>query len=159
MGTQKNVLLLNMSRLQGNNVNFYYSDIDVIEDGKKQVKRCFYRGTSSLEPGTKNILWRLAREGKYIDKIIILATPETKGEGKAVEVYKENIKKYLIEGEKGAYTEAEILDKYAQDVDVNAKDVLDEVKKYCNENFPKEINGLKLDAKICQAMENAIYTN
>ena len=155
----KNVLLLNMSKLQGNNVNFYYSDMDVVEGSEKKVKRCFYRGTSSLEPGSKNILWRLGNEGKYIDKIIILATPETQGEGKAVEVYKKNIEKFLLEGEDGGYTEAEIIDKYGMDVDVNVQEILELVKSYRNNNFSEKINGLKINSKICREIEDAIYAD
>ena len=71
--SEKNVLLLAMSILGKNLrecVNYY-----IYED-----KQWIFKGISQLEPGTKLVLSLLEGEHKIIDKIVILATPETKND-------------------------------------------------------------------------------
>lgn len=94
--SEKNVLLLAMSILGKNLrecVNYY-----IYED-----KQWIFKGISQLEPGTKLVLSLLEGEHKIIDKIVILATPETKNDGSdfsSVDFYIEKIKMFIQNGEK-----------------------------------------------------------
>lgn len=91
MGNEKNVLLISMSIISNKEKNYYY----VLHSDKKPD--C-YTGISSMAAGTKHVLHRLARQGRKLDKIIVLTTPEVKGE-QALERYMEEIRSFIQDGD------------------------------------------------------------
>lgn len=75
---ERNILLFQMSMLKTKTeppVNHYFYE----EKGKTTDKpiRFHFDGQSQLEPGTKYLIYKLAGEGKKIDRIIVLNTDET----------------------------------------------------------------------------------
>ncbi len=69
---EKNVLLLSLSKFTGNgNKNNYYYGKSITGNN------VFIKGKYQLEPGTKYIISELANQGRCIDKVIMLCTPET----------------------------------------------------------------------------------
>jgi len=97
---KKNVLIISMSTLQKNSkTNYYYVK------HKGESVPIFYSGKYSMEPGTKHVLYKLGKEGRKLDKIIMLSTPESRNESEnennanAVEYYKNEIKRFINEGD------------------------------------------------------------
>ena len=92
----QNVLILSMSTLPQKASLYCFRKADSYE---------VFSGVSQLEPGTKLFISELAAQGKKADKIIVFTTEETwspneqyKGKS-AVDVYSENILKFIQEGE------------------------------------------------------------
>lgn len=96
MMNEKNVLLLSMSTLPNNmKVQQYY-----FEENEEKIE-CY--GYSQLEPITKLIIQKLEKQGKKLDKIVIMASKEaleTKNrvvDCAAVPFYMQRINEYLSE--------------------------------------------------------------
>ena len=82
MNQEKNILLICMSTGQNDETYFY-----------KYGESYNYSGECQLEPGTKHIMQELGKQGRKLDKIFILATPEAKKNN--VEYYKDKIAKFI----------------------------------------------------------------
>ena len=92
------VIFLVMSTLPDN-------DKAQIETYKYNDEKDFvFKGISQLEPGTKYYLQKLARENKTVDRIIIIASEESRKENEkydntsAIDVYKTRIKEFMTSG-------------------------------------------------------------
>lgn len=69
---EENVLLITMSTFNAKNVitnTYYFTE----ESGEKK----YFYGISQLEPGTKRVLYKLEKEKKKINRIVIIETKET----------------------------------------------------------------------------------
>lgn len=119
MVNEKNVLLISMSILSNKEKNYYY----VLHSDKKPD--C-YTGISSMAAGTKHVLHRLARQGRNLDKVIVLTTPEVKGE-QALEQYMEEIKSFINEGDDISGMKEAAWDEEVKD---NVLQQLEEVKTF-----------------------------
>lgn len=85
---EKNVLVLAMSTFSQLKVNHYCTDIKYRDSqGNNKVAHYRFDGVSQLEAGTKYFINRLAADGKALDKIIILNTKETYGDGAKTQPY------------------------------------------------------------------------
>lgn len=70
--TEENVLLITMSTFNAKNLitnTYYFTE----ESGEKK----YFYGISQLEPGTKRVLYKLEKEKKKINRIVIIETKET----------------------------------------------------------------------------------
>lgn len=101
---EENVLLITMSTFNAKNVitnTYYFTE----ESGEKK----YFYGISQLEPGTKRVLYKLEKEKKKINRIVIIETKETyeaiipadqqneeiKNKRTAVKLYLNRIREYL----------------------------------------------------------------
>ena len=91
-----NVLLLSMSTLNSKNQNKYFAR-------SVQGENYLFTAVSQLEPGTKYIITKLAKQNRRLDEIIIIATPETKKkterknrDGGVIETFPAAIGQYLF---------------------------------------------------------------
>lgn len=101
---EENVLLITMSTFNAKNVitnTYYFTE----ESGEKK----YFYGISQLEPGTKRVLYKIEKEKKKINRIVIIETKETyeviipvdqqneeiKNKRTAVKLYLNRIREYL----------------------------------------------------------------
>lgn len=96
---EENVLLLSMSTLPYNRQMHHYQ----IKDGGRTYD---FNGIVQLEAGTKFVLSKLAGENKKVDRIIIMASAETRDQREkqydnatAIEFYKDRIRDYIMGNE------------------------------------------------------------
>lgn len=137
---EKNVLVLAMSTIGSLEKNYYYKKYD---DGY-----VVFEGISQLEPGTKYLINKLAKDNQIIDKIIILTSDkvlqkEVSGV-KAVDLYKGRILEYI-----GAEK------KYYEDIqETIQKEVIKQYEDSSYTGICNYINQFK--EKICEELGNAI---
>lgn len=155
----KNVLIISMSTLKKNSKkNFYY-----VKDG--EVIESFYSGRYSMEPGTKHILNKLSKDNKKMNKIIMLITPEAKNTNNkpenenAIEYYKEEIKRFVKEGD--VYSDLTEVDDFETKLSVEYTS--DEVDNLFEEIELSDSNKLSYEAvpeiveKVLKESENGDY--